>query len=145
MQKSTLAFQLLSFLNAKSNSETIFSLVTLVFCLFMTASSSAQDYPHSVGPAPALDYRISTDPAPLQIGTRYFAQVSISPNFQFGRAVMESCSISSIGTPFPIPFSGGMLYRNGIVYTWNQSAPFQVWRIDTVTGLHTIHLSSLTA
>jgi hypothetical protein len=30
------------------------------------------------------------------------------------------------------------MYRNGIVYTYNQSSPFQLWSIDTTTGTHTL-------
>jgi hypothetical protein len=31
-----------------------------------------------------------------------------------------------------------LLTRNGVVYTWNQSSPYQLWSIDTVTGVHTL-------
>jgi hypothetical protein len=51
---------------------------------------------------------------------------------------MESCTITNIGVPFTITFPGGLMYRNGIVYTYNQSSPFQLWSIDTVTGTHTL-------
>jgi subtilisin-like proprotein convertase family protein len=75
-----------------------------------------------------------------RIGTRAFVQVVGSAStFQFGRTFLESCSRTEIGAPFTISnFPGGLVYRNGIVYTWNQNAPFQFWAIDTVTGVHTL-------
>jgi hypothetical protein len=47
---------------------------------------------------------------------------------------MENCTITNIGAPVPITFPGGLVYRNGIVYTYNQSSPYQLWSVDTVTG-----------
>ncbi|MCC6865507.1 MAG: hypothetical protein IT280_05040, partial [Ignavibacteria bacterium] len=114
------------------------------FSLFLAviafaAVTHAQDAPNSVGPAP-----LQTVQAPINndmdasIGKRYFSQISSSPTFQFGKAFTESCTITNIGAAFTITFPGGLMYRNGIVYTWNQSSPFQLWSIDTVTGTHTL-------
>jgi len=111
---------------------------SLLFAFVMIVTlANAQDYPTSVGPAPIQNMKISSDPQPFQVGTRAFTQISTTPTFQFGKCFMETCTITNIGTAFTITFPGGLLYRNGLVYTWNQSAPNQLWQIDTVTGVHT--------
>lgn len=104
------------------------------------AVTNAQDAPHSVGPAPvnSVNQPSNSNPTDAAIGTRYFSQISSSPTFQFGKAFTESCTITNVGSAFTITFPGGLMYRNGIVYTWNQSSPFQLWSIDTTTGTHTL-------
>ena len=116
----------------------IFSLLFAV--LVLTFVTSAQDAPHSVGPAPVqnLVQAPVVGDFDASIGKRYFSQISSSPTFQFGKAFTESCTITNIGAPFTITFPGGLMYRNGIVYTYNQSSPFQLWSIDTTTGTHTL-------
>jgi len=108
--------------------------------LVLTGSLFAQDVPNSVGPSPFNNIgqpQISNG-NDAAVGSRAFTQISSSPTFQFGKAFMESCTITNIGTAFTITFPGGLVYRNGVVYTWNQSSPFQLWSIDTVTGVHTL-------
>lgn len=122
--------------------KTLFLIICFLFLSFLTLTFNlrSQDNSHSFGPAPVgntvqVPPQISFDAA---IGTRAFTQISSSPTFQFGRVFMESCTITNIGAPFTITFPGGLMYRNGIVYTWNQSSPFQLWSIDTTTGFHTL-------
>jgi hypothetical protein len=91
----------------------------------MTTMSFAQDYPHSVGPAPQSDYTVTTQPSPNAVGTRAFTQLSLTPSFQIGKLFMESCVPTNIGAPFVITFPGGLIYKME-VFTLNQSAPFQV-------------------
>ena len=112
---------------------------SLLFAVVMMATvANAQDVPTSVGPAPGSNYKVTLqEPTPFQVGTRAFTQISTTPTFQFGKCFMETCTITNIGTAFTITFPGGLLYRNGLVYTYNQSAPNQLWQIDTVTGVHT--------
>ncbi len=110
----------------------------LVFGIFEMYS---QDIPHSLGPAPLENIAqispfITFDAA---IGTRVFTQISSSPTFQFGKVFMESCTITNIGAPFTITFPGGLTARNGVVLTWNQSSPYQLYSVDTVTGVHTLY------
>jgi len=94
---------------------------------------------HSVGPAPVVEnFKPQVQDFNRQIGTRTFTQHSISSSFQFGKSFMESCTITNIGPPFAFSFGGGLMYRNGIIYTWNQSAPYQLYSVDTVTGFHTL-------
>ncbi len=110
----------------------------LAALLLMVTMVSAQDAP-SVGPAPYVYNKTPQSPIfDAAVGTRYFSQISSSPTFQFGKAFLESCTITNIGAPFTITFPGGLVYRNGTVYTYNQSSPFQLWSIDTVTGVHTL-------
>jgi hypothetical protein len=111
----------------------LFALVLMVTLIH------AQDVPPSVGPAPyaynkAPESTLFTD----AIGTRCFTQISSSPTFQFGKVFLEGCAPTNIGAPFTITFPGGLVARNGVVYTVNQSSPFQLWSIDTVTGTHTL-------
>ncbi len=106
------------------------------FCL--TFAGYSQDVPNSLGPAPYVKNIAPISPVfDAQVGTRAFTQISSSPTFQIGKSFMESCTITNIGAPFTITFPGGLMYRNGILYTYNQSSPFQLWSVDTVTGVHT--------
>ncbi len=115
----------------------LFSLLFAVIAL--VAVTNAQDVPHSVGLAPVENMVQAPVEAQFDaIGTRAFTQISSSPTFQFGKLFMESCTPTNIGAPFTITFPGGLMYRNGLVYTWNQSSPFQLWSIDTVSGIHTL-------
>ena len=112
----------------------------LTALVFLSVNLHSQDLPHSVGLAPVQDFAISPVATGFDasIGNRYFAQISSSPTFQFGKAFTESCTITNVGAPFTITFPGGLMFRNGIVYTWNQSSPYQLWSIDTTTGVHTL-------
>ena len=111
-------------------------LLCLIFC---SLNIFAQEYPVSAGPAPFVYNNNQQSPIfDAMIGTRYFTQVSSSPTFQFGKAFMESCTITNIGAAVPISFPGGLFYRNGVVYSWNQSAPYQLWSNDTVSGVTTL-------
>jgi hypothetical protein len=106
--------------------------------LVFTVHLFSQDAPVSLGPAPISGVNISEEPSPFQVGSRAFTQMSVSgTTFQFGKSFLESCTITNIGSPFVITFPGGLLYYNGNVYTWNQSSPWQLWQIDTITGVHT--------
>lgn len=119
--------------------EIIFSF-TLLLCT--CSIFFAQDVPTALGPAPSSTVKVSEEPTPfLQVGTRAWTQISSTPTFQFGKSFLESCTITNIGSPFTITFPGGLLYYNGKVYTWNQSSPFQLWQIDTVTGVHTLQFN----
>ena len=100
--------------------------------------TNAQDVPHSLGQAPQTDIRINTEPNPFAVGSRAFTQISSSPTFQVGKSFLEGCTITNCGAPFTITFPGGMFMRNGVLYTWNQSSPFQLWSVDTVTCVHTL-------
>ena len=112
----------------------------LTALVFLSVNLYSQDLPHSVGLAPVQDIAISSVATGFDasIGNRYFAQISSSPTFQFGKAFTESCTITNVGAPFTITFPGGLMFRNGVTYTWNQSSPFQLWSIDTITGTHTL-------
>ncbi len=115
------------------------SKVILISTIFCSLNLYTQDYPVSVGPAPFVYNTAQQSPLfDAMIGTRYFTQISSSPTFQFGKAFMENCTFTNIGAPVTITFPGGLFYRNGVVYTWNQSAPYQLWSIDTVTGATTL-------
>ena len=107
--------------------------------MFFGFAVYSQTYPVSAGPAPYVYNKTQHSPLfEAAIGTRAFVQISSSPVFQFGKTFMESCTITNIGAPFTIPFPGGLVYRNGVVYTWNQLPPYQLWTIDTITGVHTL-------
>jgi subtilisin-like proprotein convertase family protein len=115
-------------------------LFTLLFAAVMmvTLANAQEDYPTSVGPAPQSNQKVNQESQSNQVGSRYFVQISSSPTFQIGRAFLETCNVTNIGAPFTITFPGGLMRRNGILYTYNQSSPFQLWSIDTNTGVHTL-------
>ena len=112
----------------------------LTVLVFLAVNLLSQELPHSVGLAPVQNAAIGpvTTGFDASIGNRYFAQISSSPTFQFGKAFTESCIITNVGAPFAMTFPGGLLTRNGVVYTWNQNSPYQLWTIDTVTGAYTL-------
>jgi len=114
--------------------------IIFTLCIFFSSIITySQTQVHSVGPAPVVEnFKPQVQDFSRQIGTRAFTQISISSSFQFGKSFMESCTITNIGPPFAFSFGGGLMYRNGIVYTWNQSAPYQLFSVDTVTGAHTL-------
>jgi hypothetical protein len=117
-------------------------LLAALFLLVSVAAIQAQDLPVSLGPAPQSTIKMTQEPTPFQVGTRAFTQLSVGgTTFQFGKTFLESCTPTNIGAPFAITFPGGLLYRNGVVYTYNQSSPFQMWSIDTTTGTHTLVFS----
>lgn len=120
--------------------KTKISFFSIILILVIAATELySQDVPNSVGPAPIVnDHTPFVYQNDAAIGTRYFIQVSSSPTFQLGKAFMESCTVTNIGSAVPITFPGGMMYRNGIVYTYNQSAPYQLWSLDTVSGVTTL-------
>ncbi len=112
---------------------TIFLIILNITFLF------SQPEKHSVGRAPANDnLPLVIQRNDFAIGTRAFVQIASSTNFQFGKLFMESCTPTPIGVAMPITFPGGLVERNGVIYTWNQSAPFQLWAIDTVVATQTL-------
>ncbi len=118
--------------------KTIF--LILCFLSVSTGNLYQQTYQTSAGFAPQDSDQsfYQHNPSSDMIGTRAFVQHSVSSSFQFGKSFMESCAVTNVGSPFTITFPGGLMYRNGIVYSWNQSSPYQLWSIDTVTGIHTL-------
>lgn len=113
-------------------------ILILCFPLLCLSSISQNNLP-SVGPAPFVYNNTQQSPVfDAMIGTRYFTQISSTPTFQFGKAFLETCTITNIGAPFTITYPGGLMYRNGTIYTWNQNSPYQLWYIDTITGVHTL-------
>jgi hypothetical protein len=118
-----------------------FKIIGLKFALLtIILSTNAQAYPTTVGQPSIQNMKTTTESASyLTDGTRAFTQLSTSPTFQFGKSFMENCSITNIGAPFTLTtLLGGLVYMNGVVYTWNQSTPYQLWSIDTVTGIYTL-------
>jgi hypothetical protein len=118
---------------------------SMIIILFLFLNSPLSYYTvnaqeTSVGIAPLSGINISPqEPGPFAVGTRAFIQSFTAPStFQFGRSFMESCTVTNIGGPFAMPSLGGLVYRNGIIYTWNQVSPYQLWNTDTVTGSHTL-------
>lgn len=123
----------------------VFLIANLMFVKTISAQvkvteqrSKQHDLPVSFGPAPIVENK--NHPSGVletALGTRMFTQISSSPTFQFGKSFLESCTITNIGSPFEMTFPGGLVFMEGTVYTWNQTEPFQLWSIDTVTGVHT--------
>ena len=114
-------------------------ILTICFLLSANTNLLSQQQLTSPGPAPENDNQsISSIPQSDMIGTRAFVQHSSSPTFQFGKSFMESCTVTNVGAPFTMSFPGGLMYRNGVVYTWNQNSPYQLYSIDTITGAHTL-------
>jgi hypothetical protein len=116
-------------------------LIGLEFVLvIMILTTNSQTNPLSEGHLSPQKMKIITETVSYTaVGSRAFTQLSTSPAFQFGKSFMESCSITDIGAPFTLTtLPGGLVYKNGVVYTWNQSTPYQLWSIDTVTGMYTL-------
>lgn len=98
-----------------------------------------QDLPKFIDPAPIQDYKITPiqNDNGLAIGGRYWVLLSNLPTFQFGKGILETCAITSIGGPFAGITLGALVNKQGTIYTMNQSSPYQIYTIDTTTGVHT--------
>jgi hypothetical protein len=114
-------------------------LILIIFLFTAISYNAANAQETSVGPVPVSIININHETQPFAPGTRAFVQTYSPPTiFQFGKSFMESCNITYIGPIFGAALLGGLVYRNGIVYTWNRVSPFQLWMIDTVTGVYTL-------
>jgi subtilisin-like proprotein convertase family protein len=113
--------------------------IIILLLIFNYFSISAQEsVPHSLGLAPSSDKKIGQQVnETYSVGTRAFHLISSSPTFQLGKSFMETCNITNIGAPFTMTSPGGLVLRNGVLYTWNQTTPFQLYSIDTVAGVRT--------
>jgi len=120
-----------------------FASICLALVILAAAGINAQDVPTSIGPAPVQDYRnVPNTGNDLAVGSRCWLYLSSSPTFQFQKAFLESCTATNIGSPFTVTFPGGLVNKGGTIYTWNQSSPYQIYSIDTVTGVHTLLINA---
>lgn len=137
MKKSLPAFRFISIHRNLFPAIPKLNLFLIFICSFLSVTAlNAQDYPVPVESSPKIYNSINSFPSPFAIGTRYFVRISVSPNFQLGKSFMETCTITNMGAASP--FGGRLIYRNGVLYTWNQNSPFQLWSIDTVTGVNSL-------
>ena len=114
------------------------------FCLVLLSlaivNTYAQDVPKSVGPAPMQNHKIAqtqTDEGQA-VGDRVWYYLSSSPTFQLGKGFLEACTQTNVGSPFTVTFPGAIVNKGGTIWMNNQSSPFQLYTIDTVTGVHTL-------
>ena len=113
----------------------------LLLIILIAINIFSQDVPKSVGPAPMQIHKLAqtmTDEGQA-VGDRYWIYLSSSPTFQLQRGVLESCSpMTNIGVPFTVTFPGALVNKGGVLWMNNQSSPFQLYTIDTITGVHTL-------
>ncbi len=118
--------------------------------LFTAGLITAQDFPTSFGPAPA-EYNnlpVVTHDNPLNASNRGFVFVSGTGTHQLCKQFMGDVTLTAVGSPFTTTgYWFGALARNtytGVIYTMNQSSPFQIWSVDTTTGVCTQVIASCT-
>lgn len=128
----------------------IFVLVIFAVFLFYTANPGiAQDIP-SVGPAPVSDSKFEqgvNNTTLLNANNRGFVYISGTSLHQFGKQFMGNVTVTNIGSPFTTAGWIGALARNtntGTLYVNNQASPFQIWSVDTNTGVCTQVIASCT-
>jgi len=114
-----------------------------------TSFSIAQDFTTSVGPAPVESINLPgvTPDNPLNANNRGFVYISGTASHQLNKQFMGNVAVTAIGSPFTTASWVGALARNtstGVIYTMNQSSPFQIWSVDTTTGVCTQVVSSCT-
>jgi len=119
-------------------------LLLLIFLSFtITSALKAQDIQtKSVDPAPFNPNIVTPGIDNSQmIGSRYWTFVSNGSSLQFGKGILESCSMTNLGSPFTGITPGALANKNGTLLMNNQSSPFQVYAIDTTTGGQTLLFS----
>ena len=117
--------------------------------LFTAGLTTAQDFPASFGPAPAEYNNLPgvTPDNPLNATNRGFVYISGTSSHQLNKQFMGNVTVTAIGSPFTTAGWVGALARNtstGVIYTMNQASPFQIWSVDTTTGVCTQVVSSCT-
>jgi len=127
----------------------IILVLTAAVLLFTTGLTTAQDFTTSLGPAPveSINLPYATTDNPLNATNRGFVYVSGTGNHQLCKQFMGDVTLSAIGSPFTTASWVGALARNtgtGVIYTMNQSSPFQIWSVDTTTGVCTRVVASCT-
>jgi hypothetical protein len=135
MNKSLPAVRFITVFNHFIHSRSVILIILLITALSYNAINAQES---SVGPAPVSIVKINHETRPLTIGTRAFHLISSSPTFTLAKSFMESCTTINIGAPFTMTFPGGLVLKNGVLYTWNAASPFQLYTIDTVTGVYTL-------
>jgi Secretion system C-terminal sorting domain len=103
-----------------------------------------KDIQTSAGPAPFVENKITqSSNTDAVIGTRAFT-IKIDNDwgsgYILGKSFLDSCGATNIG-PRSNQILGGLVFVEGTLYTWNQTEPFQLWRIDTVTGIRTLEFN----
>ena len=125
-----------------------YSLVFLVaFFLFATNYSFSQ-VQKSFGPAPVseklMQGNVVTDNV-LDASNRAFVHLSATSSHQMYKQFLANTNVTAVGSPFTGAGWPGATTRNtttGVIYICNQAAPFNIWSVDTTTGVCTQVLAS---
>ena len=116
-----------------------FQFFILIFISAFSICIYSQNSIPSLGPAPYVDNSNIQPPVfESAVGTRDWLYLSSTPTYQFGKGFLNTCTQTNIGSPYTVTFPGGLVNKGGTIYMWNQSSPYQVYTIDTVTGTHTL-------
>src|SRR5205085_6293239 len=116
-----------------------FQFFILIFISAFSICIYSQNSIPSLGPAPYVDNSNIQPPVfESAVGTRDWLYLSSTPTYQFGKGFLNTCTQTNIGSPYTVTFPGGLVNKGGTIYMWNQSSPYQVYTIDTVTGVHTL-------
>jgi len=128
----------------------VYSLVLLVaFSLFAANLSNAQQL-HSFGPSPVTDQVVQGNDLSDNISnanSRGFVYISGTSSHQLNKQFMGNVAVTAVGSPFTGAGWIGAIARNtvtGTLYTCNQASPFNIWSIDTTTGVLTQVVASCT-
>ena len=113
-------------------------------CFFAANPGMAQFEVTSVGPAPVSDTKYEqgvSNTTLLNPNNRGFIYLGLGLNsFQFNKQFMGNTSVTPIGSLQTTPYWIGASARKpeGTIYLNNQSSPFQIWTVDTTTGVITL-------
>ena len=118
-------------------------ILALLCVVFNASQLSAQDLPHSAGPAPALPSSSAAKgdeilPDIANPASRGFIYSGPGP-FQFGKQILDNTVVTPIGAPVPFLFPGAAAWvtTTNQYYVIDQLSPFALYRVDTVTGVRT--------
>jgi len=127
----------------------VFSLVLLVAFSLFAANSFSQER-NSFGPAPVTEQlmqsNFSTDNV-MNANNRGFVYISGTSSHQLNKQFMGNVTVTAVGSPFTTAGWVGAIARNtstGVLYVCNQASPFNIWSIDTTTGVCTQVIASCT-
>jgi len=126
---------------------TVFSLVLLVV---LFATNGYSQVSHSLGQAPLTDQIVQSNQNLDNVtnaNNRGFVYISGTSSHQLNKQFMGNVTVTAVGSPFTGAGWVGAIARNtstGVLYVCNQASPFNIWTIDTTTGVCTQVIASCT-
>jgi hypothetical protein len=129
----------------------ILSLALFVAVSFFAANVSLAQVQKSFGPAPVSEQIMRSNTTSvdnvLNANNRDFIYLSGTSSHQLNKQFLSNTSVTAVGSPFTaVGWPGATAWKNstGTIYICNQASPFNIYTVDTVTGVCTQVIASCT-